>query len=151
MPDATLLLRLPPTFENVDRVRLAIQELCRERCRHPGVEAALGDLLLAATEAMNNAVEHAQAAEMQVEFVAGARTLGFRLLTAGAPFDPTRGACFPDLDAPEGLPEGGFGRALIAALADTVAYEYRQGTNVLSLEKQLIEEGQDGNQHRHGR
>lgn len=141
---ATLSLRLPTTFESVDAVRAAVLEFCRERYRQPGSETLLGDLLLAITEAMNNAVEHARAAEMEIEVVAGDRTLLFRMLTAGEPFDPTVGASFPDLDAPEGLPEGGFGRALIEALTDRVTYEYLEGKNVLTIEKQLTGGGQHG-------
>ena len=144
MTDPTLSLRCAPTFENADKVREAVQKLCRDRYRQPGMEAQLGDLLLAIAEAMNNAVEHSGAAEMEIEVVAGARALIFRLATAGEPFDPTAGAAFPDLDAPDGLPEGGFGRALIAALTDSVTYEYLQGRNVLTLEKQLTGEVRDG-------
>jgi anti-sigma regulatory factor (Ser/Thr protein kinase) len=141
---ATLSLKLPPTFENVDKVRQAVQELCRGRYRQPGSEALLGDLLLAIAEAMNNAVEHSRATEMEIEVVAGARSLTFRMLTAGAPFDPTADSAFPDLEGPEGLPEGGFGRALVVALTDRVTYEYLQGRNVLTIEKQLNKGERDG-------
>jgi len=144
MTEPVLSLRLPPTFESVDKVREAVRELCRDRYRQPGSEELLGDLLLAIAEAMNNAVEHARAPAIEIEIVAGARSLVFRMLTAGVPFDPTVAASFPDLDAPEGLPEGGFGRALIAALTDRVSYEYLQGKNVLTIEKQLTREVRDG-------
>ena len=144
MADTVLALRLPPTFESVDKARAAVRELCRGRYRGPGAEDLLGDLLLAITEAMNNAVEHSRAAEMEIDVVAGERSLTFRLLTAGEPFDPTVGASFPDLDGPGGLPEGGFGRALVAALVDRVTYGYREGRNVLALEKRLTREVGDG-------
>lgn len=140
MADATLSLILKPTFENVDTVRAAVQEFCQDRYRQPGAQALLGDLLLAITEAMNNVVEHARAAEMEIDVVAGARSLTCRILTAGEPFNPTTGVSFPDLDAPQGLPEGGFGLALIAALADRVTYQYLEGKNVLTLEKTLAKE-----------
>lgn len=144
MADATLSLRLPPTFENVDKVRDAVRELGRDRYRQPGAAALLGDLLLAITEAMNNAVEHACAAEMEVDVVAGDRSLTFRMQTAGEPFNPTAGISFPDLDAPGGLPEGGFGLALMAALTDRVTYQYLGRKNVLTLEKTLTKEVPDG-------
>lgn len=148
MAETILSLRLPPTFENVDKVRVAVRELCRERYRQPEAEALLGDLLLAIAEAMNNAVEHSRAASMEIEVEAGDRTLVFRLRTAGEPFDPTAGAALPDLDAPGGLPEGGFGRGLIAALTDRVTYDYREGKNTLTLEKTLTEEARDGAKQR---
>lgn len=144
MTDTSLALRLPPTFENVDRVRRAVQDLCRDRYPQPGAAAQLDDLLLAIAEAMNNAVEHSRAAEMAIDVAAGPRRVVFRMLTEGEPFDPTAGASFPDLDDPEGLPEGGFGRALIAALTDRVTYEYLDGKNVLTIEKQLTREVRDG-------
>ncbi len=144
MADAALSMKLPPTFESVDKVRKAVRELCQDRYRQPGEKALLGDLLLAIAEAMNNAVEHSRAAEMEIEIVAGTRSLIFRMRTAGEPFDPTAGASFPDLDAPEGLPEGGYGRALMKALADSVSYEYLEGRNVLTLEKIITREARDG-------
>lgn len=137
MDETTLSMRLPPTFENVDKVRVAVEDLCLARYRQPGSGALRGDLLLAIAEAMNNAVEHARAAEMEIEVVADARALVFRMTTAGDRFDPTVGAAFPDLDDPEGLPEGGFGRALMTTLADRVTYEYLRGRNVLTIEKQF--------------
>lgn len=144
MVESTLSLNVSPTFENVDKVRHAVQEFCRERHPEPGAEELIGDLLLAITEALNNAVEHSRAAAIEVEVVAGPRSLLFRMLTEGEPFDPTVGTSFPDLDDPEGLPEGGFGRALVAALTDRATYEYREGKNVLTLEKQLTKGGLDG-------
>jgi serine/threonine-protein kinase RsbW len=137
MTDATLSLRLPPTFENVDKVREAVRKLCRDRYRGQESESLLGEMLLAMVEAMNNAVEHSRAAEMEIDVVAGARGLRFRMATAGEPFDPAVGASFPDLDDSEGLPEGGFGLALIAALTDRASYQYRESKNVLTLEKSL--------------
>lgn len=151
MADAALALRLQPTFENVDKVRQAVEELCRKRYPQPGVEVPLGDLLLAITEAMNNVVEHSRAAEMEIDVVAGVRSLTFRMLTAGEPFDPTAGASFPDLDAPEGLPEGGFGLALIAAMTDRLTYQYLGRRNVLTLEKTLTKEVSHGTEERTGR
>ena len=137
-----LSLRLPPTFENVDAVRTAVEGL--GRTHYPGAGAPLGDLLLAIVEAMNNAVEHSGAAAMEIEVTAWEGSLVFTLATAGEPFDPRAGAAFPDLDAPEGLPVGGFGRALMTSLADRVGYEYRDGKNVLTIEKRMTKEERDG-------
>lgn len=147
---ARLSLSVEPTFAGVDRVRDAVQALCRERYPQPEARERIGEIVLAVTEAMNNAVEHAGAAAMEIEVLAGPCALSFRLATAGEPFDPTVGAAFPDLEAAGGLPEGGFGRALIAELSDRLTYRYIDGTNVLTLEKTIMEEeAQRGDQHRH--
>ena len=135
-----LALTVEPTFAGVDRVREAVQALCRARYPWPAAQEKLGEFSLAIVEAMNNAVEHAGAAAMEIEVRAGLRALSFRLTTAGEPFDPTVGAAFPDLDAPGGPPEGGFGRALIAELSDVLTYRYTDGKNVLTLEKTITEE-----------
>ena len=137
MDEKIISLIFKPVFGNVDSARVAVHNACRERYLLPGSEPLIGELLLAVTEAMNNAVEHSGAEEVEIEVIAGDQSLVFRLITAGEPFDPTAGAVFPDLDAAEELPEGGFGRALIAEMVDSVKYEYRGGRNILTLEKNM--------------
>ncbi|MBI5076106.1 MAG: ATP-binding protein [Nitrospirae bacterium] len=138
MDERIISLRFKPVFENVDSARVAVHNACREHYLQPGSDTLTDELLLAATEAMNNAVEHSGTEEVEVEVIAREQSLVFRLITAGEQFDPTASAAFPDLDADEELPEGGFGRALIAEMTDSVTYEYREGRNILTLEKNMI-------------
>ena len=147
MAEEIISLKFEPVFKNVDAARIAVHNACRERYRHPAAEPLIGDMLIAVTEAMNNAVEHSGARELEIEMVAGHQSLIFRMITAGAQFDPTAGVAFPDLDAAEELPEGGFGRALIAEMVDSVKHEYSEGRNILTLEKNMItkEDETDGN------
>ncbi len=147
MKEKIISLKFEPLFKNVDEARAAVHNACRERYRQPGAELLINELLLAVTEAMNNAVEHSGGKEVEVELFAGPEGLIFRMSTAGERFDPTAGIAFPDLDAAEELPEGGFGRALIAEMVDSMQYEYRGDRNILTLEKNMIpkEDGADGN------
>ncbi|MDP2156708.1 MAG: ATP-binding protein [Nitrospirota bacterium] len=138
MDEKILSRKFKPVFENVDAARVAVHTACRERYLQPGSNALIGDLLLAVTEAMNNAVEHSGAKELEIEVIAGPQNLMFRMITSGKRFDPTAGVAFPDLDTAEELPEGGFGRALIAEMVDSVKYEYVEGRNILTLEKIMI-------------
>lgn len=147
MQEKVISLKFEPVFKNVDAARIAVHNACRERYPQPGADSLIDELLLAVTEAMNNAVEHAGAKEVEIELLAGPEGLVFRMITSGERFDPTAGIAFPDLDAAEELPEGGFGRALIAEMVDSMKYEYRGGRNILTLEKNMIakEDGTDGN------
>ncbi|TAN40373.1 MAG: ATP-binding protein [Nitrospirae bacterium] len=147
MGDAVVKMKIEPTFENVSAVRLAVQDVCRKQYGWPGAEPLIDELLMAATEAMNNAVEHSGAKEVEIELIAGARRLVVRVLTAGKRFDPPSEVAFPDLDGPGGLPEGGFGLAIIREMADAVHYDYCDGKNIVTLEKNISENegGQDGN------
>ncbi len=137
MNERIISLKFKPLFENVDSARIAIHNACREQYLRPGSESLIGELLLAVTEAMNNAVEHSGTEEVEIEVIAGSQSVVFRMITAGERFDPTAGVAFPDLDAAEDLPEGGFGRALIAEMVDSVKYEYSGGRNILTLKKIL--------------
>jgi anti-sigma regulatory factor (Ser/Thr protein kinase) len=138
MDEKIFSLKFEPVFENVDAARIAVHTVCREHYLQPGSDLLIGDLLLAVTEAMNNAVEHSGAKEVEIEVVARPQNIVFRIISAGEKFDPTVSVAFPDLDATEELPEGGFGRALIAEMVDSVKYEYREGRNILTLEKNMI-------------
>ena len=138
MAEKIISLKFEPLFKNVDEARTAVHNACRERYLQSGSESLINELLLAVTEAMNNAVEHSGGKEVEIELLSVPAGFIFRIITIGERFDPTAGIAFPDLDAAEELPEGGFGRALIAAMVDSMKYEYREGRNILTLEKNII-------------
>jgi anti-sigma regulatory factor (Ser/Thr protein kinase) len=130
-----ILITFNPKFENVDLTRAAIQGIC---CGiYPAAESGpkISELCLAATEAMNNAVEHSGAKNITVEVLADENTIVLKLTSKGEEFDPTANVSFPDLDQPTVLPEGGFGRAIIREMVDLWKYEYIKGRNVLTLKK----------------
>jgi anti-sigma regulatory factor (Ser/Thr protein kinase) len=131
----TVTFHMAPEFAAVDEVREALKSLCDET--FPGAAAAshTTDLCIAATEAMNNAVEHSGAARIGIEMIAREAGVVFRLITAGERFDPTANVAMPSLEDDNALPEGGFGLAIIREIVDVIRYDYVDGRNVLTLEK----------------
>lgn len=131
-------MKFRPVFENVDAARNAVYTACREYYPDPESGGPIDELMLAITEAMNNAVEHSGTAEVEIDVAADGRNIVFRMITAGARFDPTADVAFPEMDTADDLPEGGFGRALIREMSDSVHYVYNGGRNILTLNKIII-------------
>jgi anti-sigma regulatory factor (Ser/Thr protein kinase) len=132
-----LSFMMAPAFAGVDRVRSELKGLCDEAYAGPEAASRAEDLRIAATEAMNNAVEHSGADRIEVELIAGDTGMVFRLITPGKKFDPTENVAMPELGDDVLLPEGGFGLAIIRELVDVVRYEYVEGRNILTLEKEI--------------
>lgn len=130
-----LLISFEPTFGNVDMVRAAVGGICTDFFRLTCNAASVMDFCLIATELMNNAVEHAGASVLEAEILLSGHEAVFRLISGGIRFDPTLPAAMPGLDGMEELPEGGYGLALIQALADGMEYEYRENRNMVTLRK----------------
>lgn len=131
------VLTMVPIFEEVDVARKITEEICREYYGTAERQEAIGDFLLAITEAMNNIVEHGQASGIGVELTARPERLVFVISSDGQSFDPTQDVSMPVVGDDDELPEGGFGRALILELLDEVRYEFRDGRNVLKLTKNI--------------
>lgn len=132
-----ILLTFSPTFENVDMARAAIQGICRGMYPAVESESPVNEFCLAATEAMNNSVEHSGADMLELELLVEENRLVLKLTALGEKFDPTADVAYPDLDDAAGLPEGGFGRAIIREMVDSWEYEYINGKNILTLIKCL--------------
>jgi serine/threonine-protein kinase RsbW len=129
-----LRISFEPTFGNVDLVRAAISGICSDFFQLGSNAASVLDFSLIITELMNNAVEHADAGVLDAEILLSEQEAVFRLISEGNGFDPTQTAVMPDLEQDE-LPEGGYGLALIQALADGMEYERRENRNMVTLRK----------------
>lgn len=129
-----LRISFEPTFGNVDMVRAAVSGICSDFFKLDCHAASVLDFSLIITELMNNAVEHADAGLLDAEIILSAQDAVFRLISAGEKFDPTLTAKMPDVEQDE-LPEGGYGLALIQALADDMEYERRENRNMVTLRK----------------
>lgn len=129
-----LRILLEPTFDNVDMLRAAIRGICSDFFRLDCSAASIMDFCLIITELTNNAVEHSETALLHAEILLSDHEAVFRLISAGDGFDPTRPAAMPDVEQDE-LPEGGYGLALIQALADGMEYERRESRNMVTLRK----------------
>lgn len=129
-----LRISFEPTFGNVDLVRAAIGGICSDFFQLGCGAASVQDFCLIVTELMNNAVEHADSGVLDAEILLSDQEAVFRLISAGNGFDPTQTAVMPDVGQDE-LPEGGYGLALIQALADGMEYERRGDRNMVTLRK----------------
>ncbi|GAC1469986.1 MAG: hypothetical protein PVSMB11_05800 [Desulfuromonadaceae bacterium] len=130
-----LLISFEPTFGNVDMVRAAVRGVCTDFFQLADSAASIMDFCLIVTELMNNAVEHSASGVLDAEILLSDNEAVFRLISEGRGFDPTQTAVMPGLEQGEELPEGGYGLALIQALADGMEYECRENRTMVTLRK----------------
>ena len=130
-----LLISFEPNFTNVDMVRAAVRGVCTDFFHLTDSSESVMDFCLFVTELMNNAVEHASAEKLDVEIQLSDHEAVFSLIFDGAGFDPTVTAVMPAIEQDRELPEGGYGLALIQALADDLEYKCRENRNVVTLRK----------------
>lgn len=139
-----LLLSFEPTFGNVDMVRAAVRGVCTDFFKLADSASSIMDFCLIVSELMNNAVEHTDASVLDVEILLSDHEATFCLISQGSGFDPTTTAEMPTLDQNEELPEGGYGLAIIQALADGVEYERNKNRNMVTLRKIFPINGKKG-------
>lgn len=130
-----LLISFEPTFGNADMVRAAIKGICTDFFKLADSAPSIMDFCLIVTELMNNAVEHSKTELIDVELVLSGDEAVFRLISAGTGFDPTAAAALPGPELDREHPEGGYGLALIHAIADGMEYECRENRNTVTLRK----------------
>lgn len=131
-----LRISFEATSANVDMVRAAVSGVCIDFFHLDCNAASVMDFCLIVTELMNNAVEHSDADSFEAEIRLSDQEAVFLLISAGECFDPTQKAAMPDVEHGE-LPEGGYGLALIQALADGMEYERRENRNMVTLRKKF--------------
>lgn len=138
-----LLMSLEPTFANVDMVRAAVRGVCTDFFKLDCRAASIMEFCLIVTELMNNAVEHSPAQVMDVELLLSDHEAVFRLISEGTGFDPTSTSAMPAPGQNEELPEGGYGLALIQALANGMEYERRENRDMVTLRKVFPEKPEE--------
>lgn len=135
MDECLLSLSFDSDFRNVDSARVELQTICG---RYFGSEdERASDLVTAANEAMNNAVEHSGASVIRVEVVGCGDALGVFVMTEGPPFDPVTASAGLDEEDMLDREEGGYGLYLIRELVDRVEYEFRDSLNILKIFKKV--------------
>jgi anti-sigma regulatory factor (Ser/Thr protein kinase) len=137
-----LRLLFEPTFDNVNMVRAAVSGICSDFFQLGSQAASVLDFSLIVTELMNNAVEHTDSDLLDAEITLSDQEAVFRLTSEGKGFDSTQTARMPDVEKDD-LPEGGYGLALIQALADGMEYERRENRNMVTLRKTFPQKGKD--------
>ncbi len=121
-------LSIPSDFESVSQVEILVDRVCNQL----GVnEDFYGNVLIAVTEAVNNAIEHGNGkvitTEVKVSVGDNPSEFCFNVKDQGRGFDFDH---LPDPTAPENiLKENGRGIFLMKNLADEVVYE-DAGTSV---------------------
>lgn len=114
-------LSIPSDFESMHEVEKMIDKVCGNF----GVEENYGNVLIAVTEAVNNAIIHGNAKDkdllVKVSVADSSDTFCFSVIDAGQGFDF---ANLPDPTAPENIEkENGRGIFLMKNLADEVEFE----------------------------
>lgn len=132
-----MFISFEPTFGNIDMVRAAVRGVCSDFFQLDDGGTCIMDFCLIVTELMNNAVEHSASSVLDAEIILSDNEALFRLISEGTGFDPTQTAEMPGLQQDGDLPEGGYGLALIQALADGMEYERRENSNMVTLRKRF--------------
>ena len=106
-----------------------------------GAAALAGDCRIVLAEVFNNIAEHAYGGApgpITLRLTCGPGRLSCVVTDRGAPMPgfPRLGRRFPDVDAekPMGLPEGGFGWALVRQLARDIRYDRVGDRNLLRFD-----------------
>lgn len=132
--DARMLtMEFEADFKNVDIARAALQGISAE-CFGKDTESA-SDIIMAANEAMNNAVEHTGSSTVRIEVSWNAKELIVFVISDGPPFNPVDASAELDQDDMLERDEGGYGLYLIRELVDSFEYEYRDLSNIWKLHK----------------
>lgn len=114
-------LELSATLENLSKVESLIDKVCLELSVNPDL---YGNVLIAVTEAFNNAVAHGSEdnahSKVKVDVLSGANKFKVIVIDSGSGFDFDN---LPDPTAPENLEkENGRGIFLMKNLADEVEF-----------------------------
>lgn len=112
-----------------------------DECRRLDVpDRLLTDMVIVATEAVNNVVEHAYPEGSQAKILVKVSLedggLFVRVLDRGRAFPEhsMQKSDFPNVDlALDDLPEGGFGWPLILKLSDSVSFRRKMQSNILEI------------------
>lgn len=95
--------------------------------------------MLALSEALNNIVEHsfpeASGGSALLNVFLSDNRVNFQIIDEGAVAPPNVYNTAADMPDPFGLPEGGWGLAVIDAVMDDVVYSHQDGVNKLDLIK----------------
>ena len=136
MSNTTVIERLviPSDLSNVSLVESLIDKVCADLHIQ---EDLYGNVLIAVTEAVNNAIIHGNTFNVNksvtVEVVQTDDSLTFRVIDEGAGFDYMN---LPDPTSPENIEkENGRGIFLIQNLSDSLDFEERGKVAVISFDK----------------
>lgn len=122
------------SIDNLNRAETLVDEVCNKFNVH---EDHYGNILIAVTEAVNNAINHGNGNDtsknVKIEVQESDKEIKFSVFDEGQGFDFNN---LPDPTAPENLEkESGRGIFLMTSLADSVAFENNGSQVVLSFNR----------------
>lgn len=137
MSNTTVFERLviPSDLSNVSLVESLIDKVCADLSIH---EDLYGNVLIAVTEAVNNAIIHGNSFNLNksviIEVIQDDESFTFRIIDEGNGFDYMH---LPDPTAPENIEkENGRGIFLIQNLSDCLDFEEDGKVAVITFDKQ---------------
>ncbi len=115
-------MKVPSNFESINKVEVLIDSVCNKLAVN---EDYYGNVLIAVTEAVNNAIQHGnkEAEDLTVDLHVGDKETDFcfSVIDSGKGFDYKN---LPDPTAPENIEkENGRGIYLMKSLAEEVEFE----------------------------
>ena len=139
-----VLFSIKPEFSSSEIVRKGVKSALDDWLAAVH-DSRINDFCQVVSELVNNAIEHGHCTSIEGEFRTDEERAVFTLTTDGVAFDPTaRSAKMPDFDDKGGLPEGGYGLAIINQLSDEFHYTRVDGKNVTVVTKNFSKSSQKG-------
>lgn len=133
-----MTLTLRNNVQDVPQLAVFVDQVCETA----GFSASIAmQMNLAMEEAVVNVMNYAYPkgteGEISIEAQAVDGRVTFIIIDSGIPFDPTAGEDADTSLSAEDRPIGGLGIFLVRQLMDVVSYEYRDGKNMLTLQKEV--------------
>ena len=129
---------LPNDVQEVTKLAAFVDEFCEAIGADMSMTMSLN---LALEEAVVNVMSYAYPKDSKGEVTIHAEfkndVLTFVVIDNGIPFDPTKTQDADTTLSAEERPIGGLGIHLVRTIMDTIAYEYVNGQNVLTISKKL--------------
>jgi anti-sigma regulatory factor (Ser/Thr protein kinase) len=133
-----MTLTLRNNVQDVPQLAVFVDQVCETA----GLSASITmQMNLAMEEAVVNVMNYAYPkgteGEISIEAQAVDGRVTFVIIDSGIPFDPTAEEEADTSLSAEDRPIGGLGIFLVCQLMDVVSYEYRDGKNMLTLQKEV--------------
>ncbi len=141
MGQDTLHMRISASAQDFAHCTAKVEDFC---AHHNLPHKFIFQITLVLDELITNIISYGYDApgthSIEISLSLDNELLRIRILDDGRPFNPLQDAEEPELEVPLELrkrPIGGMGIHLVKSIMDTIEYERRENTNVLTLTKDL--------------
>lgn len=136
----TRKLTLPNDIETIPQLSEFVDLVCEEAGFDMSTTMSLN---LAIEESVVNVMNYAypdgSKGHVDIEVTTDGNWMTFRICDTGTPFDPTAKAEVDTTLSAEERPVGGLGIHLMRQIMDSIAYQYENSRNILTMRKLLPE------------